>query len=112
MGRRERRPNVSRRHTARTPGHTSSEPQRRLGNQTTPSMADVCPEVRVIAEEAGITRPRAILHLQRQYERSMQNAQSDWDSGGPVLTYISRSGHVSRSVPADPMAERLVGSLV
>lgn len=44
---------MSRRHVARAPGRTSSEPQRRLGNQTTPSMADVCPER--IAARLGIT---------------------------------------------------------
>lgn len=101
---------MSRRHSPRAAA-TSTEPQRRLGNQTKPSMGDVCPEVARIAADAGITRPRAIRHLQDVYDRQMENAQTDWDFGGYVLTYLSRAGQVSRSVPADPMAERLAARL-
>jgi hypothetical protein len=67
----------------------------------------VRPEVAAICEEIGIYRPSKQVMLQRLYDKFMQNAQTDWDFGGYVLTFI-RGGEVSRSVPVDPMAEGVI----
>ena len=110
---------MSRRHTPRD-GHTSTEPlDVDRATNTAVRHRTAVPEDALAARQAlkaagldmslrNVTR----LGLDRVYVRFMENAQSDWDFGGYVLTYLSRGGSVSRSVPADPMAERLVGSLI
>ena len=55
-------------------------------------MGGVCPEVSDICTELGFTTPSKQRLLQRLYDRCMENAQTDFDFGGYVLTYLRRSG--------------------
>lgn len=100
---------MSRRRPPRT--EDSTEPQPRLSNQPMPSMEDARPfadDVLSVAEVHGISRLRDLRFLQQLYDHFIESAQTDWDFGGYILTFLRTSGEVSRSVPVD----RAVGELV
>lgn len=55
-------------------------------------------------------RPVSKRHLRQRLVRSWRRELAAQD-GTPALTRISRSGGITRSVPVDPMAERVAASL-
>lgn len=82
-------------------------------NNTVESIGQACPDpVTAVYNDLralGVyVRPR---DLRRLYAYFMENAQTDWDFGGYVLTYLTRRGEISRSVPADPVGERVASRL-
>ena len=86
----------------------STEPRCQTELPRPEAWEEVRPEVATICEEIGIVRPSKQRWLQRKYDRFMESAQTDWDFGGYVLTFILKAGEVARSVPVD----RAVGELV
>lgn len=75
-------------------------------------MADLCPaEVEVLQQVRDSGKYISPSRLHRMYERFIENAQSDWDFGGYVLTYLTPRG----SLPVDGqvgerVARRLAGA--
>lgn len=80
-------------------GRHSTEPQSptwatKPMNQT----AEPCPyhpDVLAIARQLGITRPRALAHLQRLYDETAARADADFDFGAYVLAYADPTGETA-----------------
>lgn len=61
--------------------------------QVGPSMGELCAdEIAVLEAVKASGRYISPGRLHAMYERFIEHAQSDWDFGGHVLTYLTRQG--------------------
>lgn len=83
----------------------------RAPDSTPQSIGSACPDDDYIEQLWAEAQASGHPVSRRYIRQRLASAQTDWDTGGPVLTYVTRRGEISRSVPADPIGERVASRL-
>lgn len=76
-------------------GRPSTEPQSPIWAAKTKIPGDECalhPDVLAVARQLGVTRPRALRHLQRLYDIAAAEADAQFDFTRYVLAYADPTG--------------------